>query len=144
MNIPYLQQEIIPQRAKEIKAGQNAGTRQPIYVVMDLNFSFISGHDDEEWISDFLLNYKRKSAEFGYIDTSKEIEDRTFLETACSDACEKVTKIYTDKIIAFFLTRKGAEEYLEYQKHNLTEAAYIYTFYSGYANREMDRLLDNN
>ena len=54
----------------------------------------------------------------------------------------EVTEFFTDVLIAFFLTRKGADDYLEYQKHNLTNEAYIYTFYSGYANREMDNILN--
>jgi len=32
---------------------------------------------------------------------------------------------------------------MNYQKHNLSLKAYIYTHYSGYANQEMDQLLDD-
>jgi len=104
MNLNYLIDTIIPQREKEIEEGKNAGTRQPIYVVLDLQEHAISGHTDYSLIT----NHKGKRLEHGYI----------------------------------FLTRKAAEEYMEYQRHNLRDA-YIYTFYSGYRNLEMDSLLND-
>lgn len=54
----------------------------------------------------------------------------------------EVTKFYTDRIISFHLTSKSAHDYLKYQKHNLHNA-YVYVFYSGYGNIEMDCLLKN-
>ena len=55
---------------------------------------------------------------------------------------EEVTRFYIDRIIAFFLTSEAAHDYLKYQKHNLSDA-YVYVFYSGYANQQMDKLLCN-
>lgn len=144
MNIKYLKETIIPTRRIEIEKGLNMGTRQPIYVVLDLTYSFITGHDDLGWFSGELFNYKAKPEEYGYVDISLDYEDRSFqLNSEGMSSPEPVTKMYNDDIKAFFLTRNGAEQYLENQKHNLTKEAYIYTFYSGYGNREMDNLLEN-
>lgn len=141
MDLKYLKKEILPQRKKEIAEGLNLGTRQPIYVVLDLDYNFIGGHDMEGWLSGEMLNHARKASESGYVDTALDCEDREFNEEPDGmDKPEEVTKIYTDRVVAFFLTRQGAEAYLEYQKHNLKEA-YVYTFYSGYANHEMDAIL---
>lgn len=137
MNIDFLQKEIIPQRDKEISEGKNSATSQPIYVVLDLCENFVSGHSDFTSIT----NNKGRKMEFGYIDESLEPEDREFSssdENMISPI--DVTRFYTDRIIAFFLTNKGAHEYLEYQKHNLN-AGYVYVFHSGYRNAEMDELL---
>ena len=140
MDLNYLVNEILPQRKREIEAGKNASTRQPIYVVLSLNEQICSGHNE------FGMNTNMKGIdpEFGYIDMDKNAEDRVF---STSDKRMKnpqeVTRYYTDTIVAFFLTRKGAEDYLKYQKHNMHNG-YIYVFYSGYGNREMDALLKNS
>jgi hypothetical protein len=137
MNIDYLQKEIIPQREKEIEEGKNAATSQPIYVVLDLSENFVSEHSEYTG----LTNLRGWPMEFGYIDESLDSEYREFSQT---DKKMKepvaVTKFYTDRIVAFFLTSKAAHEYLEYQKHNL-HSGYVYVFHSGYRNIEMDTLL---
>ena len=139
MNLNYLTQEILPQREKEIKEGKNLATRQPIYVVLDLQENICSGHSDYTNST----NYKGKGWEFGYIDNTLEGEEREFKNTDKGmKKPEAVTRFFTDRITAFFLTSKGANDYLEYQFHNLTNG-YVYVFYSGYANKEMDILLNN-
>ena len=137
MNFEYLKNEIIPLREKEIEEGKNICTRQPIYVVLDLQENYVSGHSDYSPST----NYKGLPFEFGYIDEQLEGELRTFKK---SDKQMKkpseITKFYTDRIVAFFLTSKNAHDYLKYQSHNL-ENPYVYVFYSGYANKEMDLIL---
>jgi hypothetical protein len=139
MNLEFLQKEILPQRAKEIKQGKNLATAQPIYVVLDLIEGVCSGHDDFS----SHRNYHGKQSVHGYIDQSLDGE---CIEFKTSDKRMKdpieVTQFWTDRIIAFFLTSKGAHEYLKYQKHNMNKG-YVYVFYSGYANREMNQLLQN-
>lgn len=139
MDLNYLQNEIIPKREQEIKNGKNLATKQPIYVVLDLQENFCSGHSDYESST----NYRGRRWENGYIDTSLDGEEREFCETdeGMEDPAE-VTKFYTDRIIAFFLTSEAAHDYLKYQSHNLFDA-YVYVFYSGYANHQMDNLLCN-
>lgn len=140
MNIKYLQEVIIPQRNSEIEAGLNAGTRQPIYVVMDLNEQICSGHNDYS----VTTNRKGLEQKFGYIDLAVECEDRVFkLSDKRMKEPDAVTRFYSDSLIAFFLTRKAAKEYMEYQSHNLSKHAYIYVFYTGYGNIEMDNLFAN-
>ena len=139
MDLNYLQNEIIPKREQEIKDGKNVMTRQPIYIVLDLQENFCSGHS----IYESSTNYKGRKWENGYIDISLDGEEREFCETdEGMKETEEVTKFYTERIVAFFLTSEAAHDYLEYQSHNLIDA-YVYVFYSGYANRQMGKLLPN-
>ena len=140
MDIEYLTKEILPQREIEIAEGKNLGTCQPIYVVLDLREHYASGHNK---YASSLTNLKGQPYEYGYIDAALECESMEFCKTdKRMEDPKKVTKFYTDKVVAFFLTSKGANEYKEYQKHNLTKP-YVYVFYSGYGNIEMDNLLKN-
>lgn len=137
MNIDYLVKEIFPLREMEIKEGKNCMTRQPIYVVLDLQENYVSGHSDFSSST----NYKNLPFELGYVDLGIDGENRTFKENKKGMIFpEKVTRFFTDRIIAFFLTAKGASDYLVYQSHNLNNA-YVYIFYSGYGNKEMDNFL---
>lgn len=139
MDIKYLESEIIPQREQEIKDGKNLATRQPIYVVLDLQENYCSGHSDYANST----NYKGKGWEYGYIDQALEGELRDFKKSDKKmKNPEEVTRFFTDRIIAFFLTSEAAHDYLKYQSHNLTDA-YVYVFYSGYGNKQMDALLCN-
>lgn len=137
MDLEYLKNEIIPKREQEIKDGKNLWTRQPIYVVLDLIENYCSGHNDYSSST----NYRGKDWDYGYIDESLEPEEREFAEA--DDGMEEplaVSRFYTDRIMAFFLTSEAAHEYLEYQGHNLDDP-YVYVFYSGYGNIQMDKLL---
>ena len=137
MDLNYLKNKIIPLREKEIKEGKNLATKQPIYVVIDLQENYCSGHSDYE----STVNYREYKWEYGYIDTALEGDERKFCNTKENMIePEEVTRFYTDRIIAFFLTSEAAHDYLRYQSHNLLNG-YVYVFYSGYANRQMDKLL---
>ncbi len=141
MDINYLQTEILPIRAKEIEEGKNLGTRQPIYVVLDLQYNVCSGFN--QYYSN-TTNYKGVQPKFGYIDSAIEPELRKF--RISGDGMmkpEKVTLFYIDRIIAFFLTSEAAHAYLQHQAHNLKNP-YVYVFYSGYGNFQMDKLLRNS
>lgn len=139
MDIDYLTSEILPQRNLEIKQGKNLSTRQPIYVVLNLVEQLFSGHNEYSMST----NCKGVEPETGYIDMAKDPEERLFKETdARMKQPEEVTRFYTDRFVAFFLTSKAAHDYLKYQKHNLNQG-YVYVFYSGYANQQMDKLLTN-
>jgi len=139
MNIDFLQNEILPKRALEIKEGKNLCTAKPIYVVLDLVENICSGH------SDYSLepNEQGKKPEFGFIDNALDSEDRKFSETdeGMTDP-EEVTIFYTDRFVAFFLTSERAHNYLTYQGHNLHDA-YVYVFGAGYSNWEMDNLFSD-
>ena len=140
MDIEYLKSEILPKREQEIREGKNLSTRQPIYVVLDLQENFCSGHSDYSPMT----NYKDIDCKHGYLDDSFDSEEQEFCETdeGMFNPIE-VTRFYTDRIIAFFLTSEAAHDYLRYQEHNLT-GGYVYVFYSGYANIQMDELLKND
>lgn len=139
MDLDYLQNEIIPEREREIKDGKNLATKQPIYVVLDLEENFCSGHS----VYESPTNYRLERWETGYIDISLVGEEQEFCETdEGMEIPEEVTKFFTDRIVAFFLTSKAAHDYLKYQSHNLFDA-YVYVFYSGKSNHQMDKLLRN-
>jgi hypothetical protein len=139
MDLNYLVEEVLTQRKKEIEQGKNLSTRQPIYVVLDLQENYTSGHTDYS----LTTNYKDVQHEHGYLDDSLESEAKVFKKSVKGmRKPEEVTRFYTDRIIAFFLTSKAAHEYLQYQKHNLSNG-YVYVFYSGYGNYQMDMLLKN-
>ena len=139
MDLNYLVNEILPLRKKEIEEGKNLGTRQPIYVVLDLQENFCEGLNAYS----LSTNYKGVQQEWGYLDNALESEDMEFCtsDKGMKDPVE-VTRFYTDIIIAFFMTSKGAHEYLKYQSHNLKNP-YVYVFHLGYRNHEMDSLLNN-
>lgn len=140
MNLEYLINKLLPQRAKEIKSGKNLGTRQPIYVVYDMQECYVSGHSDFSPVT----NKKNVGWDFGYIDMGIEGECRDFKKSPKNmKDSEEVSRFYVDVFKAVFLTSKAAHEYLKYQKHNLSKKAYVYVEYSGYANKEMDSLLNN-
>lgn len=142
MNIEYLKNEIIPQREKEIEEGKNLATRQPIYVVLDLDEHFCEGHSELMQCT----NEKGVEPEQGYVDMAEDPEDRSDSFSEDDEGMtdpEPCTRFWTDRFIAFFLTSKGAHEYKKYQSHNLKNP-YVFVFYSGYGNKEMDGLLNGN
>lgn len=138
MNYEYLkEQQAI--REQEIKDGDNLATFPPVYVVLSLVEHFCSGHDD--FISS-ATNHKDKSPEYGYIDMG-EVDEREFMPT--NEEMKKpreVTKFYTDRPIAFFITSKSAHAYTKYQAHNMNEP-YVYVFSTGYANHQMEKIHSN-
>lgn len=141
MNIEYLTKEILPTREKEITEGKNLGTRQPIYVVLDLVDHYCEGHTD---YLGHATNEKGMDKQFGYIDTSLDTESREFsVSKHGMTKPEAVTKFFTDRFVAFFLTSEAAHDYLISQSHNL-KAGYVYVFYSGYRNYQMDKLLNEH
>ena len=138
MDLNFLIDEILPQRKKEIEEGISLCTSQPIYVVLDLQENICSGHNEYS----HLTNNKEKEQEHGYlwIDLNND-ENREFRLTDEGDGIfEEVTRFWTDRFVAFFLTSKSAHDYLKYQSHNLTDA-YVYVFNCGYKNSEMYLLL---
>lgn len=140
MNLDYLVNEILPQRAAEIEHGKNLGTRQPIYIVYDMQEHYCSGHNDFTSPT----NKRGEDWEFGYIDSGIEGELREFKKSPRKmvDPTE-VSRFYTDVFKGFFFTSEAAHDYMKYQKHNLSKKAYVYVEYSGYGNKQMDTLLNN-
>lgn len=136
MNIEYLKNHILPQREQEIKEGRNLCTRQPIYVVLDLTENVVTGHSEYTAST----NYLGRDWEYGYIDNSLDAEDMVFTPTdEGMKEPKEITRFFTDRIIAFFLTSEAAHDYMDYQSHNLMNP-YVYVFYTGYGNKQMDEL----
>lgn len=136
MDLNYLQNVILPKREKEISEGKNLATRQPIYVVYQLEEKACEGH------SEFLgsnTNHKGKEPKHGYIQ--RDYGEPEFKESdEGMERPQAVTIFWIDRAVAFFFTSEEAHAYLDYQGHNLDEG-YVFVHYTGYANREMDALL---
>jgi hypothetical protein len=125
--------EVWKQRLKEIEVGENRFTCKPMYVVLKLEEQIALNCEEISGIT----NFKEKRPQEGWYDDADE-EEREIKECSCGmKKPQQVMRFWIDRPVAFFLTRKGAEEYLEYQKHNL-EDAYIYVFSCGYRNKEFD------
>lgn len=137
MDLEYLKKEILPQRALEFESGDNLGTSQPIYVVLESIAAIASGHSDYSPLTDM----QGSPIEHGYVDASLDPENREFkLESEGMAEPEEITRFRVDRPAAFFLTHKAAREYIQYQSHNLTEP-YVYVFNAGYRNIQMENLL---
>lgn len=137
MNLKYLTENILPQREIEFENGDNLATANPIYVVFDLAANIIEGHTSMYCST----NNKGKECEYLYADYNDCHDEIEFFES--TDGLknpEPVTRFYTDRFVAFFLTRKAAKDYLSYQSHNMSNEAYIYVFSTGYGNIEMNNL----
>lgn len=125
---------------KEIKAErkkEETATRTPVYIVYDLVERFIAGHNDDYELTP---NLRRKQKEFGYL-VGEDSEDFEFAYERDTEEDEEFTRYWTDRFVAMFFTRKAAKEYMQYQKHNLSDP-YIYEEYPGYHNRQMDKFFE--
>lgn len=138
MNLDYLQNELLPLREVEIIEGQNACTRNPIYVVLDLRECYVSGHSDISPIT----NCKGINIEYGYVDDNEQDDAEFKITDEEMVSPREVSRFFVDEVVAFFLTSKGAHDYMGYQSHNLRNP-YVYVFSTGYRNYEMDKLFDN-
>jgi hypothetical protein len=137
MDYNYLIKTLIPQREKEIKEGENLSTVNPIYIVYDLIENVCSGFSDYS----LTTNLKCKPMEQGYIDDWLYIEEREFKDNSDNMTTPiEVTRFWTDRLVAIFLTSKEAHYYLKYQSHNLNDP-YVYVHSTGYKNIEMNKLL---
>jgi len=137
MNLKYLTTEILPKREQEIKEGKNLATAQPIYVVYDLIESGAFGHVEIGGVQ----NHKGKEYQEGYIDKAED-EIEFYVNKELLTEPEEITRFWTDRLVAIFLTSEAAHDYLKYQSHNLSSEAYVYVHYTGYANKQMNKLLN--
>lgn len=135
MDLKYLKEQLAV-REQEIKDGKNLATSNPVYVVLDLIKQISYGHDG--YIS-CVTNHHGKDPEYGYIDRGSD-EPEFCQNNIGMDDYEEVTRFWTDKVVAFFITSKAAYDYLKYQAHNMNDP-YVYVFHSGYGNKQMDKLL---
>lgn len=126
MNLDYIKNTIIPQREIEDKT---ATSKNPIYIVYSRNEIVVSGHSD--YVSQ--CHVSSDTPRYSYI--SRADEDEPTLVDFKTD--EPVTVITQPLVAGVFLTRKGAEEYMKYQKHNL-RLPFIYEESCGYRNHEME------
>lgn len=119
------------------------GTRDPLVVVEDVEEIITEdGYEDEIrycWDEETYKNIEElKEAlveEDGHTKEEIEeiIEELEEYGEALQGSIKKFSVIIKYKPIAYFLTRKEAEKYCNYQKHNLKKPR-VYTRYMGYAN----------
>jgi hypothetical protein len=148
MNIEFLESEIIPQREKEIANGKDAWwTKDPIYVVYDLT-EHVTTYDSEYSFCCTLSEKENEHGRYVCYDEDGGIinEWEEWYESEYSEFIEdydnpEITRFFCDRFVAVFFTRKAAEEYMQYQSHNLSDNAFIYVHNVWYSNYEMDNLL---
>lgn len=136
MNLEFLKNEIIPKREKEIEEWKNLATRQPIYIVYDVDEYYTTY--DEQYSCLEMCSYKEISRVHGRV-----VDDGDQWEFIEDNEDPELTKFYKDRYVAIFLTSEAAYDYMKYQSHNLSKRAYVYVEYTWYANRQMDLLLEN-
>lgn len=113
-------------RKEEYNNELNQGTDCPVYYVYDLVENYLEG-DVEVYVS----NNRHKTSVYidrDYVDPDDEDISEGFRQNG-------YTIFYTDKLVAMFLTREDAIDYLKYQKHNMSEYAYYYIDTVGYGNK---------
>lgn len=128
--------EILEVREQEIKDGKNLATAQPIYIVYDLQECWANAHTEIGGN----MNHKDKNSEEGWVDESEDEMEFYKSEDNLKNPRE-VTRFWIDRYVAIFLTSEAAHDYLKYQKHNMSEG-YVYVHHSGYANHQMNSLLE--
>lgn len=128
--------DLLRQMSENLKTQDNAGTADPMFVVFQkqLVAGFESGYEDFWiWVSDDNGDYEEADADTAVVlkrlfDAGDPliIGGRTYRRTGCT---------YIEKFCAAFFTQKGADDYLAWNGHNLTQP-YIYV-HGMYRNAEM-------
>jgi hypothetical protein len=123
--------EIKTVRQQEIQDNNNAWTVPPLYVVLDVVIS-VTEHNSDYSQSTSVFNYQDE-----YIradDEGSEIEAETNTDTWNEPITIEDTeyrpvmrKGYHDRFITVCFTRKSAEEFIERERHNLSNPRiYVY------------------
>jgi len=126
---------------KELNTQDNLGTENPFYIVFErIKYTCKDGYsDDWHWVGEdgdyigdddelkeYILENNEKEIEVDEFDNEKEIDNEIF---------RKWHYQIIPRFSQAFLTRKGAENYIESNGHNLTDP-YIYVN-SMWRNEEM-------
>jgi hypothetical protein len=130
------QQDQLSQMSANLKTQDNAGTADPMFVVFQkqLVSGLESGYEDFWlWVSDDDGDYEEAAKDAAVVLARLHAEGgplvigaRTYRRTGCK---------YIEKFCAAFLTQKGADDYLSWNGHNLTQP-YVYV-HGMYRNAEM-------
>lgn len=130
------QQDLLSQMSANLKTQDNAGTADPMFVVFQkqLVAGLESGYEDFwMWVSDDDGDYEEADKETAVVLARLHEEGgplvigaRTYRRTGCK---------YIEKFCAAFFTQKGADDYLAWNGHNLTQP-YVYV-HGMYRNAEM-------
>lgn len=163
LKITEKEKEFIKQYAKLYREERDIDcTRDPIVVVRERDHvvSEVGYHDDiiftvttdceSLFTFDKRISYEMLKEEFStLISDEEEPELRNLFDSVINAEDEyeengesfsigdyfvkKYYVKYVHKTVAYFLTRKEAEKYVEYQGHNLKDPS-VYSYYSGYGN----------
>ena len=124
-------------------------TSDPVVLVEDVEEVITqSGYEDKEVYVWDESTYETKSeliealreCDFSTVEIGSILEDLEYNEEALDGSIRLVPVKILYKPIAYFLTRKEAEDYCKYQSHNLTKPR-VYTRNMGYSNRGDLKLL---
>jgi len=127
---------LLRQMSENLKTQDNAGTADPMFVVFQkqLVAGLESGYEDFWlWVSDDDGDYEEADKDTAVVLARLHEEGgplvigaRTYRRTGCK---------YIEKFCAAFFTQKGADDYLAWNGHNLTQP-YVYV-HGMYRNAEM-------
>lgn len=145
--------QILLQRWSEIEAGKNYGTRYPVYAVYTMDYLYFDLNQDLyvpsfnrcglEAVTGYLYN---NGSEYEFCETEDELVkyvnehfDKEFddISEIDEDHYSEVQKIAKERLVAIFLTSEAAHNYMERQKHNLSQP-YVYVESTGYANYQFE------
>lgn len=133
-------ESIKKRRQKEISEGKNAGTRNPLYVVYDQIQTYCE-HDTSLDQSTTVFNHEDEFVRFDSEGNEKKAEanpDNWGYEKGKWSAVVK--KSFHDRFVTVCFTRKGAEDFIKAERHNLNKPR-IYVEYAERRNIELHEVL---
>lgn len=131
-----IEAELLRTMCANLKTQDNAITRDPMFVVFEKQLIAGVGDgfaDDWLWVTADDGEHTEATSEMAFI--LDQLRDDGEPLVIGSRAYEKLGIKHVDKFCAAFLTRKGAEDYLAVNQHNLTQP-FIYVE-AMYRNAEM-------
>ena len=144
--------KILIKRWTEMEEGKNYGTCCPVYCVYTMDYLYFYRDQDV-----FINNYNRcgidpvngflynNGSEYEFCETETELVkyvNEHFgkdydIDDIDEDDYSVVQKIAKERLVAMFLTSEAAHNYMERQKHNLSQP-YVYVESTGYANYQFE------
>jgi hypothetical protein len=133
-------EEIKQRRQKEILDGKNAATASPLYLVYDQSYT-VCEHDTQYDQSTTVFNDSEKYVRHDHEGGEKRAEPNTDIWGEEKGKWSAVVKkSFHDRFVTVCFTRKGAEDFIKAERHNLTNPR-IYVEYAERRNIELHEVL---
>lgn len=133
-------EEIKTRRQDEIRLGLNAFTAYPLYIVYDQIFT-VSEYNSSYGQSTTCFNYSEIFVRHDNEGREKKAEKNTAeWDKPKGKWSEVVKKSFHDRFVTVCFTRKGAEDFIAAERHNLQNPR-IYVQYAERRNLELHKIL---